>query len=904
LSSPDSKTAAALRDYFAGGEGSGVRGQGLVKPGKKGRVRGKTGLGGAGETRSLSVVCAREHNLKGVSVDIPHGKLSVVTGPSGSGKSSLAFDVVFAEGQRRFLETLTPYARQFLPTMPRPDVDRVTGVPPSIALEQRTTRAGAKSTVATVTEVAHYLRLLFAKLAVLHCPDHDEAISNTTPDAVFANLKRSQAGYALLAPAVQARKGTYLDVFTAAERAGIAQAYCDGVLVKTSDPPRLAKTKEHTIDLVVVDKIDPKRLAREDFERALKHGAGSVKTRNASGKEQLFSLQSACPKCGFSAPELDPRWFSFATKQGRCETCEGSGVLTIEPTKKRGRKAVEVAAPEVICPDCHGARLSPIPRAARFDGEHYHEIVARSVESLLGRLEALRVTGDRERVAAPILSELLRRVRFLVQVGLGYLSLDRSAATLSGGEMQRLRLAAQLGAGLTGALYVLDEPTIGLHPRDTGRLIANLRSLVDLGSTVVVVEHDSETIRAADYLIDLGPGGGSRGGHIVAAGAPSLVCAHPDSPTGRALSSPPLLREPLPIPAKHERLLLTGASAHNLKGVDISVPLGRFTVVAGVSGSGKSTLVRKVLLPALKQQLGLVTEAPGAFKTLSGVAGLKRAVSVDQSPIGRTPRSVPATFLGIWDQIRRIFAATPDAKLRGFEASRFSFNTGRGGQCPTCEGQGAITHEMSFLPDVVSACPTCDGLRFEPRTLEVRYMDRSIGDVLKLTAEDAVRVFENHPKVAAPLRTLCDLGAGYIALGQGSHTLSGGEAQRLKLAAELTQTATQGATLYVLDEPTTGLHMADVAKLMSVLSRLVERGDTLVVIEHHPEVMAGADFLLELGPEGGERGGSVVAAAAPRTVARSKTATAKVLRALFEAQTAEPGLAPGPQKIATARATP
>jgi len=904
LSSPDSKTAAALHDYFAGGEGSGVKGQGLVKPGKKGRVRGKTGLGGAGETRSLSVVCAREHNLKGVSVDIPHGKLSVVTGPSGSGKSSLAFDVVFAEGQRRFLETLTPYARQFLPTMPRPDVDRVTGVPPSIALEQRTTRAGAKSTVATVTEVAHYLRLLFAKLAVLHCPDHDEAISNTTPDAVFANLKRSQAGYALLAPAVQARKGTYLDVFTAAERAGIAQAYCDGVLVKTSDPPRLAKTKEHTIDLVVVDKIDPKRLVREDFERALKLGAGSVKTRNNSGKEQLFSLQSACPKCGFSAPELDPRWFSFATKQGRCETCEGSGVLTIEPTKKRGRKAVEVAAPEVICPDCHGARLSPIPRAARFDGEHYHEIVARSVESLLGRLEALRVTGDRERVAAPILSELLRRVRFLVQVGLGYLSLDRSAATLSGGEMQRLRLAAQLGAGLTGALYVLDEPTIGLHPRDTGRLIANLRSLVDLGSTVVVVEHDSETIRAADYLIDLGPGGGSRGGQIVAAGAPNLVCAHPDSPTGRALSSPPLLREPLPIPAKHERLLLTGASAHNLKSVDVSVPLGRFTVVAGVSGSGKSTLVRKVLLPALKQQLGLVTEAPGTFKTLTGVAGLKRAVSVDQSPIGRTPRSVPATFLGIWDHIRRIFAATPDAKLRGFEASRFSFNTGRGGQCPTCEGQGAITHEMSFLPDVVSACPTCDGLRFEPRTLEVRYMDRSIGDVLKLTAEDAVRIFENHPKVAAPLRTLCDLGAGYIALGQGSHTLSGGEAQRLKLAAELTQTATQGATLYVLDEPTTGLHMADVAKLMSVLSRLVERGDTLVVIEHHPEVMAGADFLLELGPEGGERGGSVVAAAAPRVVARSKTATAKVLRAVFEAESAEPGLAPAPKRAATARATP
>jgi excinuclease ABC subunit A len=897
LSSAESKTCAALRDYLAQGASSAV----ALPAGAQRNSRPISAKKAALPGRCLSVVRAREHNLKEVSVEIPHGRLCVVTGPSGSGKSSLAFDVVFAEGQRRFLETLTPYARQFLPTMPRPDVDRVSGVPPSIALEQRTTRAGAKSTVATVTEVAHYLRLLFAKLAVLYCPDHDEPIAHTTADAVFGSLKRSAAGYALLAPVVQARKGTYLDVFTAAEKSGIEQAFCDGVLVKTSAPPRLAKTKEHTIDLVVVPKLDPKRLTRDELERALKLGAGAVKLRSPAGKEQLLSLQSACPKCGFSAPELDPRWFSFATKQGRCERCEGAGVLVDEPVKKRGRKAAEVAAPVMICPDCRGARLSPIPRAARFDGEHYHDVVARSVASLLERLEALHVTGDAARVAQPILVELLRRVRFLVQVGLGYLSLDRSAATLSGGEMQRLRLAAQLGAGLTGALYVLDEPTIGLHPRDTGRLIANLRSLVELGSTVVVVEHDSETIRAADYLIDLGPGGGSRGGHIVAAGAPAVVCAHPDSPTGRALSAPPTLRRALEIPAKHERLVLTGASAHNLKSVDISVPLGRFTVVAGVSGSGKSTLVRKVLLPALRQKLGLVSEAPGPFQGLSGGTSLKRAVSVDQSPIGRTPRSVPATFLGIWDHIRRIYAATPDAKLRGFEASRFSFNTGRGGQCPTCEGQGAITHEMSFLPDVVSACPTCDGLRFEPRTLEVRYMDRSIGDVLKLTAEDAARVFENHPKVAAPLRTLCDLGAGYIALGQGSHTLSGGEAQRLKLAAELTQTPMHGATLYVLDEPTTGLHLADVARLMSVLSRLVERGDTLVVIEHHPEVMAGADYLIELGPEGGERGGRVIAAASPRTVARGggvksaigATPTARVLQQLFHAEAPETSEGPG-----------
>jgi excinuclease ABC subunit A len=889
----DSKTALALREYFA-----------AAAPKNNAKSREKRRVTAPAAEPVLSVVRAREHNLKEVSVDIPHGKLSVVTGPSGSGKSSLAFDVVFAEGQRRFLETLTPYARQFLPTMPRPDVDRVSGVPPSIALEQRTTRAGGKSTVATVTEVAHYLRLLFAKLAVLYCPDHDEPIAHTTADKIFGSLKRGFAGHALLAPVVQARKGTYLDVFTAAERQGVAAAYADGVLVQTSDPPRLAKTKEHTIDLVVVPKLDASGPSREDFERALKLGAGALKLRSAAGKEQLLSLQSACPECGFSAPELDPRWFSFATKQGRCERCEGAGVLETEPVKKRGRKAsADVQLPAVVCPDCQGARLSPIPRAARFDGEHYQDIVARSVSSLLERLQALRVAGDAARIAEPILAELLRRVRFLDEVGLGYLSLDRSAATLSGGEMQRLRLAAQLGAGLTGALYVLDEPTIGLHPRDTGRLIGNLRSLVELGSTVVVVEHDAETIRAADFLVDLGPGGGSRGGRIMASGAPRDVFAHADSPTGRALSSPPALRQPLATAASHPTLTLSGASANNLKEVTLTLPLSRFTVVAGVSGSGKSTLVRQVLLPALKQKLGLVTEPPGAFSGLSGTGALKRAVAVDQSPIGRTPRSVPATFLGIWDQIRRIYASTPDAKMRGFEPARFSFNTGRGGQCPTCEGQGAITHEMSFLPDVVSACPTCDGLRFEPRTLEVRYMDRSIGDVLKLTAEEAARVFENHPSVAAPLRTLCDLGAGYIALGQGSHTLSGGEAQRLKLAAELTQTPTQGATLYVLDEPTTGLHMADVTKLMQVLSRLVERGDTLVVIEHHPEVMAGADHLVELGPEGGARGGRVIASCPPRAAARLKTPTGLVLRELF-AQHEQAGASKGArQKPLTAALT-
>ncbi|HEY3500931.1 MAG TPA: excinuclease ABC subunit UvrA, partial [Polyangiaceae bacterium] len=829
----------------------------------------------------LSVDRAREHNLKDVSVKIPHGALTVVTGPSGSGKSTLAFDVVFAEGQRRFLETLTPYARQFLPTMPRPDVDSVTGIPPAIALEQRTSRAGASSTVATVTEVAHYARLLYAKVGTAHCPDHDAPITRTTPEAVAEAVRRVRGRRFLLAPVVKARKGTYLDVFTAAHRGKVAQAFCDGALVSTDSPPRLAKSAEHTIDLVIGDFAETSSFAFAAIESALSWGEGELKLRTESGSEQLFSTTSACPRCGFSIPELDPRWFSFNTKQGRCEHCEGAGVIVTEEKQGRGKNA-RIQRYEEPCPDCDGARLAPIPRAVRVEGERYHEHTHRSVRSALERVRAWRFSGDRSLVAGPIVTELVRRLEFLEQVGLGYLALDRPASTLSGGEMQRLRLAAQLGAGLTGALYVLDEPTIGLHPRDTGRLLGNLRRLVDLGSTVVVVEHDVDTIRAADHLVDLGPGGGSRGGEVVAAGAPAAVLRNRESPTGRALAAPPARRSPLAVPRSHPELRLRGAGENNLKKVDLTVPLGRFVVVAGVSGSGKSTLVRQVLLPALREALDLVIEdEPGAHDTLTGHEALERALAVDQTPIGRTPRSVPATFLGIWDLIRKIFAATPEAKLLGFEPGRFSFNTPKGGRCATCEGQGVITHEMAFLPDVVTPCPACSGQRFEPQTLGVRYRGLSAGEVLGLTAEQAVALFENHPAIVAPLRTLCDLGAGYITLGQGSHTLSGGEAQRLKLATELTAGARHERTLYVLDEPTTGLHVADVEKLTSVLGRLVERGDTLVVIEHHPEVMASADWLVELGPEGGDAGGRIVASGPPREVAKKSTATAKVLREVF-----------------------
>jgi excinuclease ABC subunit A len=871
----ESRTGRALAEYFANREGkaySAARAKGVPR----------TKIAAAATARyepSLSVVRAREHNLHDVSVKIPHGALTVVTGPSGSGKSSLAFDVVFAEGQRRFLETLTPYARQFLPTMPRPDVDSVTGVPPSIALEQRTSRAGGKSTVATVTEVSHYLRLLYAKLGVAHCPTHDTPILRTSPAAISAKIRALRGKISLLSPAVQARKGTYLEIFSAAARAGIEQSYADGKLVSNDDPPRLRRSQEHTIDLVICAEVSAKAISDDDFARALRWGNGAVKTR-AAGSDTLHSTLSACPACGFSVPELDPRWFSFATKQGRCETCDGNGVIETEPKRGRKRKVESEAVP-VPCPDCQGARLSPIPRAVRVADERYHELAARSIDSAALRVQKLGFAKEQMPVATPILAELRRRLEFLRDVGLGYLSLDRAAHTLSGGEMQRLRLAAQLGAGLTGALYVLDEPTIGLHPRDTGRLLANLRNLVDLGSTVLVVEHDADTIRAADHLIDLGPGGGSRGGRVMAEGTPKQVLAVADSPTGRALAAAPVLRAPLPIARDAQHLLLSGATQNNLQDVELSVPLGRLTVVAGVSGSGKSTLIRHVLLPALRAKLGLVAEAPGSYRSLRGYQGLVRAVAVDQSPIGRTPRSTPATFLGIWDTIRKLFEATNEAKMAGFAATRFSFNSKGGGQCPTCEGQGVITHEMSFLPDAVTTCSSCRGLRFEPQTLEVKFLGRSIGEVLLLTAEEAVELFRNHPTVLSPLQTLADLGAGYITLGQGSHTLSGGEAQRLKLAAELTATRRHEQTLYVLDEPTTGLHISDVAKLMSVLGRLVERGDTLVVIEHHPQVIAGADHLIELGPEGGIQGGKIVASGTPATVAKAKTATAAVLRAVL-----------------------
>lgn len=830
---------------------------------------------------AIEVEHAREHNLKDVSCKIPHGKLCVVTGPSGSGKSSLAFDVVFAEGQRRFMETLTPYARQFLPTLPRPDVDLVTGVPPSIALEQRTSRAGANSTVATVTEIAHYLRLLYAKVGELFCPSCHAPVEPSSPDELFERLRTGSGAKTtkrtVYAPAVRARKGTYLDLFTQASRAGVTTARVDGAIVSIDPPPKLAKAKEHTIDLIVY--FGPLAgLERKTFDRALAWGGGALRvgpgtpTAEPVKGEDVFSTARACTECGTGIPELDPRWFSFNTKQGQCEACEGTGV-------RGGAEALASEGPHEKCRACKGERLAPIPRSVRLGGETYPRMMDRSISSALAKARSLSLEGKHAAIAKAPLAELLRRLEFVDQVGLGYLGLGRAAGTLSGGEMQRLRLSAQLGSGLTGALYVLDEPTIGLHPRDTNRLIDNLRALVDTGSTVLVVEHDAEMIQAADHLTDLGPGGGRTGGHIVAEGSPAQVLKSPVSPTGRAL------RDPLGVvrpkrPMSDTWIELSGASANNLRDVTFRVPAGRMCVVAGVSGSGKSTLVSRVFFPALRQKLKLVSATPGPFEAIRVPKAIKRAVAVDQSPIGRTPRSVPATFLGVWDEIRKLFAGLPESKTRGFTPARFSFNTAAGGRCTACEGQGAIVAEMSFLPEVVTPCEACQGSRFEPATLDVKWAGLSIGDVLRLSAEEAAKVFAAHPKIARPLATLHELGVGYLSLGQGSNTLSGGEAQRLKLASELTAGVAHEPTVYVLDEPTTGLHLSDVGRLVRVLDRLVERGDTLVIVEHHPDVITNADWVVELGPEAGEDGGTVVFEGEPAALLKKKTATGRALGAL------------------------
>ncbi|MGF1467175.1 MAG: excinuclease ABC subunit UvrA [Sandaracinaceae bacterium] len=819
----------------------------------------------------IEVVGAREHNLRHVDVTIPREKLVVVTGPSGSGKSTLAFDVVFAEGQRRYLETLSPYARQYMPQMPRPDVDRVAGVPPTVSLEQRMTRGGGNSPVATVTEVSHFLRLLWAKAGLPHCPEHGEPIRGRPLSSVAQDVAQrfGDREVVVLAPVVRGRKGHHRDLLARLRRGGRSEARVDGQIRELTEGLGLDRYREHDVEVVVGRSTGAAAAAL--LAQAADVGDGALSVLSGD-EEHALSTKNACPACGRGFPDLDPRFFSFNTRQGACPRCEGRGVIARR--RGRGKAAREVLSP---CEACGGTRLSPLARAVTVGGLPITDVLTRSVARARDVLAGLQVSGRAARLAEAPLAEAARRLAFLDEVGLGYLGLDRPADTLSGGEAQRVRLAAQLGSGLTGLLYVLDEPTIGLHPRDTGRLLSALRGLVDRGNTVLVVEHDEDTIRAADHLIDVGPGGGTQGGSIVAQGAPDAVLTDPAAVTGRALAHAPMRAEPRPTGRGVPRLLLKGARLHNLQAVTARFPLGRLTAVTGVSGSGKSTLARRVLLPSVREALGLQTDPPGRFSSLEGVERLKRAVEVDQSPIGRTPRSVPATYIDVWNELRKLLAGTPEARARGFGPGRFSFNT-KGGRCEACGGNGSLKVEMAFLPDVHLRCEECDGQRFGRETLEVRLHGLSAGDILDLEVEAAAARFRALPKVHHPLALLAELGLGYLKLGQPSNTLSGGEAQRLKLVAEL-GTSASGPTLYVLDEPTTGLHRDDVGRLLRVLERFVERGDTVVVVEHHPDVIAAADWVVDLGPEGGDGGGRVVVQGPPdRVAACAASHTGRVLR--------------------------
>ena len=891
----------------------------------------------------IRIVNAHEHNLQGLSVDIPRGKFNVVTGVSGSGKSTLAFDILFNEGQRRYLESLNAYARSIVQPAGRPEVDAVYGIPPTVAIEQRLSRGGRKSTVATTTEVWHFLRLLWVKLGLQHCIHDGAPVKAQSVDSIAAQLLRDHRGQhvGLLAPLVVARKGVYTDLAKWAKARGHTHLRVDGEFLSLSPFPRIDRFKEHTIELpvadVVVDAAQEAAL-REALARALDLGKGVLHllapldglaaamdgggSGGGVGSVKVFSTKRACPVCGTSYPELDPRLFSYNSKHGWCRGCVGTGLtLTREQRKayddsvrdtqdNRGREQrfpSEEAEVEGLagtaCADCGGTRLNPTARGVTFDGHPIGEVARWSVDEAAQWVQTLRGGADlsaREQgIARDVVTEIANRLQFLHDVGLGYLTLDRAAPTLSGGEAQRIRLAAQLGSHLQGVCYVLDEPTIGLHPRDNKILLGALAKLGAAGNTLVVVEHDEDTIRHADHLIDIGPGAGRHGGTLVAQGTVADLSASADSVTGRFLRQP--LRHPLQarraVDADAPTLLLRGASLHNLQLLDLQVPLHRLIAVTGVSGSGKSTLARDVLLTNVQAAVALKASKAGrdalaagqhpAWTGCDGLAGFEtvdRVLEVDQTPIGKTPRSCPATYIGFWDVIRKLFAETLEARARGYNASRFSFNTGAG-RCPGCEGQGLRTIEMSFLPDVKVACDTCHGQRFNPETLAVTWRGKHIGEVLTMQVDEAVEFFASMPAVAHPLQLLKDVGLGYLTLGQPSPTLSGGEAQRIKLVTELSKVRDDVTrrgqkpphTLYVLDEPTVGLHMADVERLIRVLHRLVDGGHSVLVIEHDLDVIAEADWVVDLGPEGGAGGGRIAALGTPEAVVAAGTHTGVAL---------------------------
>jgi excinuclease ABC subunit A len=932
---------------------------------------------------------AREHNLKDVDVELPRDALIVITGLSGSGKSSLAFDTIYAEGQRRYVESLSSYARQFLGLMEKPDVDSIEGLSPAISIDQKTTSRNPRSTVGTVTEIYDYLRLLWARIGVPYCPECGEEITGQTQEQIVDRLMTLAEGtkFMVMAPVVRGRKGEYGKLMEQLRLEGYSRVKVNGELRRLDEEIVLDKKFKHDISVVVdrlVMKGELRRRLSESVEAAAGLAAGLIEVEIVDGEEAgetlLFSEQFACLNCGTSIPELEPRIFSFNSPHGACERCHGLGFQRVidpdlvvpDPTlslaegalqpwnrgitaywkrliaavaeaydvdadkpwsqlkkaeketflygtgeerhlvtytnrfgrrrsykvrfegivnnlqrryeetdSETNRERIEGYMAEQPCPQCHGARLRPESLAVKVGGlsiAEYTELSAQAASSWIGELE---MTETERAIARLIVREISERLSFLENVGIGYLSLARSARTLSGGEAQRIRLATQIGSHLVGVMYVLDEPSIGLHQRDNEKLIATLDRLRDLGNTVIVVEHDEGTMRAADHLVDLGPGAGEHGGHVIAAGTPQEVTKDPASLTGQYLAGKRRIEVPTERREPQGALLVRGAREHNLKDVDVTVPLGVFCCVTGVSGSGKSTLVNETLHHAVANRLHQAKLRPGAHDGVDGLSQIDKIINIDQSPIGRTPRSNPATYTGVFDHIRQLFTQTQEARARGYKPGRFSFNV-KGGRCEVCKGDGQIKIEMHFLPDVYVPCEQCHGKRYNRETLEVRFKGKNIADVLEMSVEEAVEFFENVPKIARRLRTLHDVGLDYIRLGQPATTLSGGEAQRVKLATELSKVAT-GDTLYILDEPTTGLHFADVQRLLDVLGRLVDAGNTVVVIEHNLDVIKTADRLIDLGPEGGEAGGEIVASGTPEEVAAVEGSyTGRFLRDLVE----------------------
>jgi excinuclease ABC subunit A len=874
---------------------------------------------------AIRILGAREHNLKNLAVEVPRGRFVVITGVSGSGKSTLAFDLLFAEGQRRFLDSMNTYARQFVERLARPDVDAIDGLPPTVSIEQRNARGGGKSTVATVTEIHHFLRLLFARLGVPYCPDCQIPVEPQTRDQLQRQLQkelRQRGDLRLLAPVVKNRKGFHSDVAEWAAQHGYAEVRADGQIHATAGGLRLDRYREHNVEIVVGVLERRRRLARRQksaeqmVEEALKLGNGTLLALDHRNESSVHSTARACVRCGRSFAPLDPKDFSYHSPHGWCPRCRGFGELFYLPDVDRGARADAIEeswfgwqeGKREPCPECHGLRLNPVARAVRLPLPNPRSPICGRGRSALPTLDdfggasvasahayfrTLRLAGREAAVARDILPEIRERLRFLREVGLGYLQLGRAVPTLSGGEAQRIRLAAQLGSNLSGVLYILDEPTIGLHARDNERLLATLAVLQSRGNSLVVVEHDEATMRRADHIIDLGPGAGVHGGTLVASGTLTELQQHEDSITGQCLRqdrSYPTRGQRRPVPPDHPRLVLEGASAHNLRDLTVRFPLGRLVLVTGVSGSGKSSLVRECLLPALQAALRPGKQPPAPGLRLTGYESLKAVYEVDQSPIGRTPRSIPATYVGFFDDIRALFAQVPEARLRGYTASRFSFNSAQG-RCPQCEGAGSVKLEMNFLPAAFVKCEACGGRRFSRETLDIEFNGRNVAQVLELSVEEALECFAAFPRIRRPLEALRDTGLGYLKLGQTSPTLSGGEAQRVKLVTHLLSglrepltlfKATEKRNLFILEEPTIGLHMADVRLLVDVLHRLIDGGHSVLVIEHNLDLIAEADWIIDLGPEGGDDGGRIVVEGTPERVARcARSHTGRFLRKLL-----------------------